>query len=173
MNARKIKIRSAEVKRRPLVRPVFLALIVIAAAVVPQVAKPEHGEGGAHDHHQHLEIAAAAMVPTAPKLPRNGWVATASSEESTADNAAARVLDGDRATIWHSRWRTAPSFPQWLTIDLRTAQRVSGLVYTPRPDHRNGLARVHAQRQVVDDFGAAVAGAQSLHAQHVSSPVPR
>ncbi|WP_211293770.1 discoidin domain-containing protein [Lentzea kentuckyensis] len=125
-------------KRRPLVRPVFLALIVIAAAVVPQVAKPEHGEGGAHDHHQRLEIAAAAMVPGAPKLPRDGWVATASSEESTADNPAARVLDGDRATIWHSRWRTATSLPQWVTIDMRTVQRVSGLVYTPRSDRKNG-----------------------------------
>lgn len=111
-------------------RAVYLALIV--AVVVPYTT--EQGESGAHDHHRHLEIASAAMVPAAPKLPRDGWVATASSEE----DGASQVLDGNRATIWHSRWRTATTLPQWLTIDLRTAQRVSGLVYTPRSDHRNG-----------------------------------
>lgn len=111
-------------------RTVYLALIV--AVVVPHIT--EQGENGAHNHHQHLEIAAAAMLPAAATLPRDGWVATASSEET----GAAQVLDGDRATIWHSRWRTATTLPQWLTIDLRTPQRVSGLVYTPRSDHRNG-----------------------------------
>ncbi|MEU0880962.1 discoidin domain-containing protein [Lentzea sp. NPDC005914] len=121
--------------RRTLARPVYLALVV--AAVVTRAAGQEPGEDGAHDHHQHLEIAAAAMVPAATELPRDGWVATASSEETGVD-VAARVLDGDRATIWHSRWRTASSLPQWLTIDMRSAQRVSGLVYTPRSGQKNG-----------------------------------
>ncbi|WP_112261427.1 discoidin domain-containing protein [Lentzea terrae] len=111
-------------------RAVYLALIV--AVVVPHLTKLHETE--AHDHHRHMEIAAAAMVPAAPKLPRDGWGATASSE----DDPAAQVLDGNRATIWHSRWRTATSLPQWLTIDMRTPQRVSGLVYTPRSDRKNG-----------------------------------
>ncbi|MET8763521.1 discoidin domain-containing protein [Lentzea sp. NPDC004782] len=120
--------------RRPLARPVHLALIVIAvAAVVPRLSGAEPGE--AHDHH-HLELSAAALVPAAEKLPRTGWVASASGEEP--DSPAASVLDGDRATIWHSRWRTPTPLPQWLTIDLGTARRVSGLVYTPRADRANG-----------------------------------
>lgn len=109
--------------------PACAGLIVIAAVVVPRLSAPEH------DHH-HLEISPAAMVPAAAKLPRDGWVATSSSDE--AGNEPSRVLDGDRATIWHSRWRTASSLPQWLTIDTRTVQRVSGLVYTPRSGRANG-----------------------------------
>jgi galactose oxidase len=123
-------------KRRPLARLVYLALIVVA--VVPHAASPDSTESTAHDHHQHLDVAPAAMVPAAAALPRDGWVATASSEETSAGNDAARVLDGDRATIWHSRWRTAAALPQWLTIDTRAVQRVSGLVYTPRADRGNG-----------------------------------
>src|ERR1041384_7667633 len=119
-------------KRRSLARPVHLALILIAvAAVVPHVPRAEPADAGSH--HQHLEVAAAAMVPAAAKLPRTGWEATAKSEETGSENGrAANVLDGDPATIWHSRWSTAPALPEWVTIDMRTAQRVSGLVYTPR-----------------------------------------
>jgi galactose oxidase len=109
--------------------PACAGLIVIAAVVVPRVSAPEH------DHH-HQEISPAAMVPAAAKLPRDGWVATASSDET--GNEPSQVLDGDRATIWHSRWRTASSLPQWLTIDTGKAQRVSGLVYTPRTGRANG-----------------------------------
>lgn len=104
--------------------------LVVAAAVVPHVS------GAEPEDHRHREIAAAAMVPAAEKLPRTGWVATASSEDSGSETA--KVLDGDRSTIWHSRWRTATSLPQWLTIDMGTTQRVSGLVYTPRTDRGNG-----------------------------------
>ncbi|GAA3673157.1 hypothetical protein GCM10022267_69940 [Lentzea roselyniae] len=118
-----------------MARPIHLALI--AAAVLSYVHVAQQGETGAHDHHQHVKIAAAAMIPAAEKLPRTGWVATASSEE-TAGDPAANVLDGDPATIWHSRWRTATPFPHWLTVDLRTTQRVSGLVYTPRTGRANG-----------------------------------
>jgi galactose oxidase len=127
-------------KRRTLARPAHLALIVVAVvAVAPHVRDPQPGDTAAHDHHQHLKVAAAAMIPAAEKLPRTGWVATASSEEATGENSvAANVLDGDQTTIWHSRWRTATPLPQWLTIDLRTVQRVSGLVYTPRSGRANG-----------------------------------
>jgi galactose oxidase len=135
LNDDQIRIRSSKFQQRAELagmkrRTVYLALIV--AVVVPHLTKLHENE--AHDHHRHLEIAAAAMVPAAPKLPRDGWVATASSE----DDPAAQVLDGNRATIWHSRWRTATTLPQWLTIDMRTPQRVSGLVYTPRSDRKNG-----------------------------------
>jgi galactose oxidase len=108
--------------------PVCAGLIVIGAVVVPRVSAPEHNH--------HLEISPAAMVPAAAKLPRDGWVATASSDET--GNEPSKVLDGDRATIWHSRWRTASSLPQWLTIDTGKVQRVSGLVYTPRSGRANG-----------------------------------
>ncbi|MFC3890622.1 discoidin domain-containing protein [Lentzea rhizosphaerae] len=115
-------------KRRSLATPVCVGLMVIGVAAVPRLLEPEH------DHH--VEISAAAMVPAAAELPRDGWVATASSDET--GNEPTRVLDGDRATIWHSRWRTASSLPQWLTIDTGKVQRVSGLVYTPRSGRANG-----------------------------------
>ncbi len=125
-------------------------MVLIVIAVVAVTPRPESGEIGAHDHHQHLEIADAAMVSAAPKLPRTGWVVTASSEENAA-NGAQNVLDGDRATIWHSRWTTAAALPQWVTIDMRTARRVSGLEYTPRTGRANGRVGRYEIRLSADD----------------------
>ncbi|WP_436493303.1 discoidin domain-containing protein [Actinokineospora sp. HUAS TT18] len=86
--------------------------------------------------HPHIVANADAMIPVAPTLPRTGWTVTATSAETTAfDGKPANVLDGDPATIWHTR---TTSLPQSITIDLRRTQRVSGLAYTPRPGGGNG-----------------------------------
>ena len=73
--------------------------------------------GGPHDHLP--VVPAAAYAAAAQILPRNGWTAAASDEETAGENGrAANVLDGDVATIWHSRWSgTAPApLPHWITI---------------------------------------------------------
>ena len=124
-------------KRRLPARPGWLALVVMMVALTPRVAGWGADRPTQHQQHQHMVVPAAAMIAAAAKLPRTGWVATASSEETSAeDGRVAKVLDGDASTFWHSRWSTATSLPQWVTIDMRAAQRVSGLVYTPRPAAR-------------------------------------
>ncbi|MEV6237602.1 discoidin domain-containing protein [Lentzea sp. NPDC051838] len=138
-------------KRRTLVRPTHLALVLAVVAAISPHLSGEHPE----ESHHHQEIAAAAMIPAAEKLPRNGWVASSSSEDSGGETA--NVLDGNPATIWHSRWRTATSLPQWLTIDMGTAQRVSGLVYTPRADRGNGrIGRYEIRLSLDGNWGEPV-----------------
>ena len=58
---------------------------------------------------------------TDPPLPRTGWTAAADSQETAAgNNAAANVLDGNTATIWHTHEHTAASpLPHTLTVDMR------------------------------------------------------
>ncbi|MFE2325393.1 discoidin domain-containing protein [Streptomyces sp. NPDC059385] len=102
-----------------------------ATAFDQQVAKqsPHHGI-----------VPANAMEPSAPVLDRTGWTATASDEETTGENGrAANVLDGDPATLWHSKWTGTPTpLPHTLTIDMHRTAVVSSLVYRPRADGPNG-----------------------------------
>ncbi|MEU8761549.1 discoidin domain-containing protein [Streptomyces sp. NPDC048659] len=73
-------------------------------------------------------------------LPRTGWTATASDEETAKENArAANVLDGDADTLWHSRWSGTPApFPHTITLDMHRTEAVSALVYQPRTGNLNG-----------------------------------
>ncbi|MBC6446997.1 discoidin domain-containing protein [Actinokineospora xionganensis] len=112
-----------------------LGLIVAAGVVVtPYVLYPglDGGGHGADSTDHHIVPAAAAMVPVAPALARDGWTVKATSERP--DARASNVLDGDPSTIWHS----AADSQHSITIDMRRTQRVSGLAYTPRPDGGNG-----------------------------------
>jgi galactose oxidase len=83
-------------------------------------------------------------------------VASASDEETAGENApAASVLDGNTATIWHSRWFPEPAapMPHSLTIDMGKAHQISGYQYVPRSDHVNG--RVGAYSIDVSSDGTA------------------
>jgi len=73
-------------------------------------------------------------------LPRTGWVASASSAETTAENnSASNAIDGNPATIWHSQWQAAnPPHPHRFTVDMGTAQRIGGFRYLPRSGGGNG-----------------------------------
>lgn len=62
------------------------------------------------------------------------------SQETAGENgAAANVLDGDGATIWHTQWyqATAP-MPHEITLDLGASYNVSALHYLPRQTQTNG-----------------------------------
>ncbi|MYT19727.1 arabinogalactan endo-1,4-beta-galactosidase, partial [Streptomyces sp. SID7760] len=94
-------------------------------------------------------------------LPRTGWTATASDEETAGENGrAANVLDGDANTLWHSRWSGTPApLPHSITIDMHRTTAVSALVYHPRLGGGNGRAGAYTIATSTDGtaFAAPVA----------------
>ena len=45
------------------------------------------------------------------------------------------VIDGERGTMWHSRWAGTPApLPHTVTIDMKAVRDISGLRYLPRQD---------------------------------------
>ncbi|CAH0304635.1 Sialidase [Arthrobacter sp. Bi26] len=94
---------------------------------------------GTHIHNTVLPAAALEAAP-AP-LPRTGWTASASDEETIRVNGqASNVLDGSATTMWHSRWYPAPAaaLPHTITIDTKATRSIGGLRYIPRSDGANG-----------------------------------
>lgn len=61
------------------------------------------------------------------------------SSEQGGGEAAAKAIDGDPRTHWHSRWSPdSPPPPHHLTIDLGDARTLHGFVYLPRHEGSNG-----------------------------------
>ena len=78
------------------------------------------------------ELSVLGEVPP-PVLPRTGWTATAS--DAATGYPAGNVLDASTASIWHSRFEGTPApLPHTVTIDMKSAQNISGLRYLPRQD---------------------------------------
>lgn len=75
-------------------------------------------------------------------LPTAGMTATAGTQQATTGNEgpASNLLDGDAATIWHSKYSspaaTLPDF--WVSVDMGSAKEVSALRYLPRSTGNNG-----------------------------------
>jgi alpha-L-fucosidase len=65
-----------------------------------------------------------------------GWkVVGVDSEETVgADNSAARAIDGDSSTIWHTRWNADQKQPHFITVDMGATHRIAGFTYLPRQD---------------------------------------
>ncbi|MFD7630399.1 discoidin domain-containing protein [Streptomyces sp. NPDC059851] len=106
----------------------------------PEPAPAPFDQQTAVDSPHHPIAPANAMEPAAPVLDRAGWTATASDEETVGENGrAANVLDGNTATIWHSKWTGTPApLPHSITIDMHRTAVVSALVYLPRTGSANG-----------------------------------
>ncbi|WP_338118073.1 discoidin domain-containing protein [Streptomyces coryli] len=123
----------------------------------PPAPKPDKPLTSPH----HPVIPADAKEPTAPQLPRDGWTAAASDEETSGENGrAANVLDGSAATIWHSKWSGTPApLPHTITIDMHRTAVVSALVYQPRTGSANGRIGGYAVHLSTDGqtWGSAVA----------------
>ncbi len=98
-------------------------------------ALSEAGNRGPWSSAAELNLLADTAAPADVVLPRTGWLATASDQETVGENGRAQnVLDGNATSIWHSQYSpTALPLPHTLTIDMRATQQVSGLRYLPRP----------------------------------------
>jgi alpha-L-fucosidase len=65
-----------------------------------------------------------------------GWkvVSVDSEETAGADNSAARAIDGDSSTFWHTRWNADRKLPHTITVDMAKTNRIAGFTYLPRQD---------------------------------------
>ncbi|MDR3360642.1 MAG: discoidin domain-containing protein, partial [Bifidobacteriaceae bacterium] len=94
---------------------------------------------------QQVHTVTAGRVLERPTLPSGAMKAAADSQHATSgsDGPAANTLDGDPATIWHTKWSSDPLFvkrwPHWLRLDLGTPSQVEGIAYLPRASGDNGL----------------------------------
>ncbi len=88
----------------------------------------------ASNHMQMLEATTAdSYTPAADPLRPAGWTAVASSQQG--GHPASYVLDGKRATFWHSEYspKVVP-LPHSITINMHALHYVAGLTYLPRQD---------------------------------------
>ena len=61
------------------------------------------------------------------------------SEETGHGESAARAIDGDPATIWHTEWVASnPPHPHHIVIDLGESVALRGFTYLPRAQGANG-----------------------------------
>jgi alpha-L-fucosidase len=69
-------------------------------------------------------------------LPTTGWkiVAVDSEDTNATDNSAARAIDGNSSTFWHTRWNDDLSLPHFITVDMGNEHRIAGFTYLPRQD---------------------------------------
>lgn len=66
---------------------------------------------------------------------------TASATSAQGDSyAAAKAIDDDPVTMWHTQWDPRDHLPQALTLDLGHARATTGVTYLPRQDgNTNGI----------------------------------
>jgi galactose oxidase len=103
----------------------------LSARYVRLTAMTEAGGRGPWSSAAEIVLLRGQVAP--PELPRTGWTATAS--DASAGSPAGNVLDGDAATMWHSRYEGTPApLPHSITVDMRSVQDISGLRYLPRQD---------------------------------------
>ncbi|MFD7978321.1 discoidin domain-containing protein [Streptomyces sp. NPDC059071] len=131
------------------------------ARFVRLTALTEAGNRGPWSSAAELNLLGDPGTPAATvDLPRAGWTATASDEETVKENGrAANVLDGDAATLWHSRWSGTPApLPHSITVDMHRTATVSALVYQPRTGSPNGRVGAYTVTTSTDGttFGAPV-----------------
>ncbi|MBE7107011.1 discoidin domain-containing protein [Bacillus cereus] len=74
------------------------------------------------------DTAASGLIPR-----KNLSVAGVSSQEVSANNAAANAVDGNPTTMWHTLWNGSDKAP-YITIKLNEVTSVSQLAYVPRQD---------------------------------------
>ena len=66
--------------------------------------------------------------------------ATATSQETVGENnAAAMAIDGNPATIWHTKWDKSDVLPQSITINLGGTYKIDTVAYLPRQSGSNGI----------------------------------
>ncbi|KAL8906790.1 MAG: hypothetical protein Q9171_006119 [Xanthocarpia ochracea] len=92
---------------------------------------------------------AALLVATVPfvasQIDRTGWTVTVDSFQTGTNNEAAKAIDGNTGTIWHTQWMpTNVALPHTITLDMKRSYNVNGLTYLPRQDgNSNGNIGQH------------------------------
>jgi F5/8 type C domain len=89
---------------------------------------------------------------------------TATASDAQSPHVAARAIDGNRDTLWHSQYRPFVPLPHSITLGLGGAHDVTTLYYQPRLDSPNGVItrfRVHASADG-STFTEVAAGAWAL-----------
>ncbi len=92
---------------------------------------------------------AALLVATVPfaasQIDRTGWTVTVDSFQTGTNNEAAKAIDGNTGTIWHTQWMpTTVALPHTITLDMKKSYNVNGLTYLPRQDgNSNGNIGQH------------------------------
>ena len=94
------------------------------------------------------------MIAIASLTSYNGvaLAATASADTAQPGNEAAKALDGNTGTSWHSAYNpTLVPLPHHITIDLGSSVSVNGLSYQPRQDgNKNGNIGRHTIQTSLD-----------------------
>ncbi|KAL8860161.1 MAG: hypothetical protein Q9178_003425 [Gyalolechia marmorata] len=92
---------------------------------------------------------AALLVATVPfvasQIDRTGWTVTVDSFQTGTNNEAAKAIDGNTGTIWHTQWMpNTVALPHTITLDMKRSYNVNGLTYLPRQDgNSNGNIGQH------------------------------
>lgn len=95
------------------------------------------------------------VEPDPEPLDRACWSATASDEETQSENgAAANVLDGSGASIWHSGYSGGVvPMPHWIQLDLCEPTTWQAFDYLPRPNVGTGNGVIKGYVIEISDDG--------------------
>jgi len=128
----------------PFTRTVIQGSANSVSAVTPQVLSGTTytfagwSDGGAQTHILRAPLTPAsytASFASATRVPRaNLRVRAFDSQETVGENGrATNAVDGNPATIWHTRWKgAAPPYPHQIDLDLGATYAVTTLFYLPR-----------------------------------------
>jgi endo-alpha-N-acetylgalactosaminidase len=116
---------------------------------------------------------AKTSTPAAP--PANGcipaYMMTITATSAQPGQEAANAVDGNEASIWHSRWSPQADLPQSLTFAFEKAYTVGRIAVLPRQEGANGIItayKVYASRDGVA-FTQIAAGTWSDDAREKSA----
>ncbi len=101
------------------------------------------------------------LLSCLPASGRDRVVTVKTSADSQAPGyESAKAMDGNPATMWHTRWQTGETgHPHQLVLDLGKSYEIDGFTYLPRPGGGNGTIKEY-EFHVSDskkDFGKPVA----------------
>lgn len=74
--------------------------------------------------------------PAPAAIPKNEMKASAFSFQPGSE--ASKAIDGDRSTVWHTKWDGSDKLPQSIVLDLGKVREISQFRYAPRTDAGNG-----------------------------------
>ena len=74
-----------------------------------------------------------SVINTKDLLDRTGWQALSADSQETSDGIIANILDGNSATVWHTKWRGGEApLPHQFVVDMGTATTVNGFAFANR-----------------------------------------